>query len=529
MVSSQPIRLQSTILLIFIPFFCIAQQIIAPGDTLFLNPKDEFLDIRLSKFSAVRVGNDHHFRTLVYYNEKPFTGTIVKNKGLRMSSPSNIIGDFNQYEDDDSDSTYFAINYFNGRFCNEYFFSNEYVEISLWFDKNGNPDKSGYTAIKKPKSKGGPQVPEIIPPHIGISDRFINEDFVIDMYDDQNLGIFNHRGNTERAPIFPAGYESIESLIQKYSMHNPSYFDCNLIDTIFFNFSHNKLLMLSYKDDCETDITFNDSKFLNEMPVFDAAVLDGNRFLHVDYSSLLFSQITNALSANLYFYIDNWLGSGEGYYYSTLENIPESATVKSSGYLLEIKFDKLKIKKEAIIKQFNDVFYENGYTGPYREPVYYLKHSVKSFKLRCDVKDDWGNTIHIHTDYSISNDRKYQLFSEYQYDGDTVSISSSGDLSNGVLDNFKYKSIITSTYHVGVHELNIQHNIDNSYVVVASGTLGYDHQQDSEIVAARIEARKSEHSTYNTLSLVPNGLTTFMYADGTQRQYKYKLGAVVID
>jgi|GEM_PF-2476466 len=496
------------------------------GDTLFLSPNDEFLDVRLSKFSDVKVGDDNHYRNLVYYDGHPFTGTIMKNKGLYHDG-NQIIGSFARYTEDENDSSFFCINYLNGRFYKDYLLNNDFVKTKLWFDKNGNPDKSGYVVVKKIKSADVQNVPEINPKFITLS-RLVSE---IDFYDDGNLGVFNHRGNSEKVSIFPAGIQSLEELVIKYSILNPELSNCNLVDTIFFGFSNNHLLTLTYKDECESKIEFDNSKFILDMPVFDAATNYGNDFINVDYSKLLFSSDFDEFSTSRRYFIETFLSFGSGSFFSALENLPKWAKITTKGYSLEVYFDKVKTTKEAKRMSLKETFNTEGYNGPYHDPIYHIAAPIKSFIIIGDINDDFGKTKHTKSNYAISEDMKYQLSSEYWYNSDTVLINTAGDLKNGILDRFEYKSNIRQDRYEGFTSLIIQHKTANSYIIEAHGKLAFDTSLGKDIKSFVLEAinKNTDEDHHKLLHLIPDGKSTFIYSDGTQKQFKYKEGALIID
>lgn len=500
------------------------------GDTLFLKPDDEFRDVRLSKFSAEKEDGDIYNRTLVYYNGKPFTGTIVKSQGVYHDG-IEIIGSFAAYEDSESDNSFFCINYLNGRFYKDYFFSNEFVDIKLFFDKNGNPDKSGFVVVKENKSSDKQNVPVLIPPFIRLSDRFTNGKLVIDLYDDTGLGVFDQRGNKANAPFLPLGSQSLAELVEKYSIQNPELNECNLKDTIFFSFSDNHLLNFSYKDDCESKITFNNTDYVNNLPVFDAANSGGDGFFKVDYSNLLFSGGFDELSANRFYYIESILSSGQGYFFGQLESLPKWAKITTQGYTYEVHFDYAKAMREAKRKLFKEVFYEKNYKGSYRDPIYYVSFPIKSFSIRCDQKDQDGTVKHIKTDYSVSENEQYELSSEYWYGADTITISTTGDLKNVRLDKFDFQVNQNEDGYGAINNLQIRYTQANSYLLTVKGKLAWDARTEKNIVSFETEAvRKGENANYPAvLELISNGKSTFTYKDGTKKTYQYKKGVLIID
>jgi len=520
--------------LMFQPIIYIEAQITSfkMGDTLFLKPHDEFLDVRLSKFSTEKIGERPFYRTLVYYEGKPFTGTIVKNKGLSQGG-REIIGSFANYSENEDDQTYFSVSYQNGRFSGWYMEENECADIRLWFDKDGNPDKSGMVIIKKTEAFELDHVPVTNPKFLRLSERFSNGNCLINFYDERNLGVFNYRDNSESVLLLPLGVQSLNELIYKYAIIDPELNNCKLLDTIHYKFSKNHLLDFSYKDECGYKIVFEKSTMINEMPVFDAATNDGNHFINIDYSNLLFSDYySDELSGSRFYYIKSILSSENGYFFNTLDKLPEWAKVTTNDYFFEIHFDIEKAKREAEQISLKDYFSTEKLNVPYRDPIYKIALPAKSFDLICNIKINNSYTKHIKSKYLVSTDGNYDLNSEYWYDGDTVIITTSGNLKNKILKKFElHINPNTEPANGEMRWLKIEYIGNDKYIIEAAGRLGRDDVKNAQITSYQILAKSinQQGSDSNFLSLKPDGTTTFKYEDGTQKQYKYKNGELIID
>jgi hypothetical protein len=267
------------------------------------------------------------------------------------------------------------------------------------------------------------------------------------------------------------------------------------------------------------------------LPVFDAANSGGDGFFKVDYSNLLFSGGFDELSANRFYYIESILSSGQGYFFGQLESLPKWTKITTKGYTCEVYFDYAKAIREAERKLFKDVFYEKNYKGSYRDPIYYVSFPIKSFSIRCDQKDQDGTVKHIKTDYSVSENGKYDLSSEYWYGVDTITITTIGDLKNVRLDKFDFKSNRNEGRYGEINNLQIRYTQAKTYKLTANGKLTWDERMDKDIVSFEIEAmQKSEEAKYPALlELISNGKSTFTYKDGSKKTYQYKNGVLIID
>ncbi len=79
--------------------------------------------------------------------------------------------------------------------------------------------------------------------------------------------------------------------------------------------------------------------------------------------------------------------------------------------------------------------------------------------------------------------------------------------------------------------LNIEFRGNGMYLIEAKGRLGWDSIKKKHITSYQISAK-----SYNTsqgekrhLQLKPEGNSTFIYEDGSEKSYKYKDGELIID
>jgi hypothetical protein len=347
------------------------------------------------------------------------------------------------------------------------------------------------------------------------------------------LIVTNHRGNSESVGIVPLGLQSLNEVIYKFAVVDPEFVDCRPMDTIKFSFSQNRLMDFSYRDNCNSKVTFEKSETIKGMPVFGAATNYGNDFNSIDYSQLLFAdEFSSDLFGSQDYYINTFLSTERGNFFSTLDKLPAWAKISEKDYNFELYFDLEKARKGARQVLLKDILSSEKPYGPYQDPIYQVSLPVKSFDINCEIKINNAGTKHLISKYVVSSDENYELTSEYWYDGDTVTIKTSGDLKNGILKKFEFRiNPNTKPRNGEMRWLNIEYKGAGLYVIEASGRLGWDNVKNAQITSYQIFAKSTNQpsSDPQPLQLKSHGISTFTFEDGTTKQFKYKDGELIID
>ncbi|MBK8483145.1 MAG: hypothetical protein IPL31_01995 [Saprospiraceae bacterium] len=480
--------------------------------------------MRLQKFSTEMVGDDKFVREVVYYNGKPFNGTIMKKVGIFCNT--SIFYNSGDLLDAEYLSSFIII-FRNGQFNEDYYFKSNLIELRFYFDKNGNPDRNGYIIFKGAYNYGGfecdirplvfPNIIDIHPPRIIDVDDFGSLGA---------LGTFNFLGNQNRVSLIPMS--SISEFLRLYAYKNLDLTDCFIIDTIQFSFTANKLKELIFKDLCNTEIKFNSNLFIKDMPLFDAATNYGNDFIEIDYSRHLFSYSTGELfTSNYSYYLNTILSSGSGIFFDKLENVPTSCEIHTKDYWLKINFNKTNIIAQSKIVPTKDIFYQSQ--NIYKPPFYELQYDISSFQLRCKKKDNenyFTEEYEIDTKYTKKGDQ-FNLTSLAYKQLDTIAIQLNGDFKSNNIEYLSIRYINKIDPFDRLNYFKLKHKGMKNYIIEAEGILEYDGDNDKDIVKVIYEASKPSQLNSDEFRLIPNGKSSFFYSDNSKKVYEYKNGELI--
>lgn len=490
----------------------ISAQLNRGKDTLYLDPNDEFLQLRLSKFSF-RFTDLNQYKHIILFEDKPFNGTLIKRVGISCNS---YLFD-NQFNIDHEDSTFYCINFLNGQFYGDFIYESKGLKFHIYFDKNGNPDKSGYVIFKNGMTMDECYVsPILFPNHLGVkSPDMINLDGF------NLMGIYDFHEDKKFAKIFPN--ISLLEYLDMYAFDNLNMEECNKIDTINFNFQSNSINQFEIKNKCGLNVQFSNFEFIKNVPVFNIATFSGDRFIKTDYNRLPFSNDNQALFPILDYYIKTIISFGDGHFFDKLENIPTNIHIEAKNFLLDIEYDKNKIIRTSKSVPYSEIFYQYKSKSPVN--IFELKYYIKNFHLECNKELD-NEILKINSNY-INENSVYNFTSLIYNVNDTISIGIRGNLLEGDIEHLTINHTGNIDYLDKITNLTLDRIENGNFKYVVKGFLGFDENRNLEIVKVLIEAKKSDFSTLKNLYLIPHGKSTFTYSDNFIKEYIYKNGILI--
>lgn len=505
----------------------------AQADTLFITPEDEFLQVRLSKFSTETIGEHRYPRqTIVLKEGEPFTGTVIKKKGIRLFY-GIIFEEVGRIDKDDQSTL--VVNYKNGKFFGEYYYGDPKVDIHFYFDNDGKPYGKGIIRFEEKNYGQIEFVPNIIP-FVGFSNYFSDPDYFLNEYGSYNndLGKFNYRTNWTNIEVRPNGTH-LSDLINRVSI--PSYplsSNCHLLDSIIYSFKSGKLYDIEYSSSCNFEYKLSPDSFIEDMPVINSAT--DNIFQEFDYSLCLFSaNQNNDLLGGWKYYYSSILDFGYGRFFNSLDQLPTSAEIKAENFHLKIEYDIPLIKNSAKRLKVEEVFNSNPAVHGYGQYVYQINdYFIKEMELSFDSED-----LKVHTVYK-KNDGQYYLESNFvrkgsytphtdnEYNGTLIT---AGNLNTELIDSIFYETINQPMdAYTGTHD---PHNFfllkkmeKENYLMEIKGNLARDNERELDLVEARIEAKLKDRAFNN---LINHGVSKFKFSDGSEKVFNYKDGDIIID
>ncbi len=501
----------------------------ANADTLFITSTDEFLKVRLSKYSTETVGEQYHPQQIIVLKEgKPYTGSVIKEKGIRMVYGG--IFDQNAFYVDDEDQSTLMINYRNGRFFGEYYYDDPDVTIRFYFDADGKPEGKGVIRIKESNHWQKEFVPDIIP-LISFSNNISNQRPVLDQYS-EDIGKFDYQAD-QTLRIRPNDM-SLYDLLEQISMPDANIGNCYLLDSIVYTFKSGKLQDIDYRSSCNFQYKLSPDNFIQEMPVLNSATTGGEKFYDFDYSVCLFSPSTyNLLLGGWRYYYATIIDGGYGKFFSSLDKLPSSGEIRADNYQVNIEFDIPLMKKNAERLKIEEVFDSNPAEWGYGQNIYEIDdYFVKSFQLTFESDD-----LKVHTVYHKNGDQ-YYLESNFvlkgsnaehtgnEYNGRFVT---AGDFSNGLIDSIYYMTDDQSmNVSYGTHNLFLlKRTSGEEFHIEMRGRLAFDQRRRLDVVEARVNAKLHMEGSY--ISLINDGEARFIFSDGSEKIYNYKNGEIKID